>query len=49
MQCGRPLEVVPDRLASPVMEAAHAAANRGDIFLTAIKRVLDKEEPEYRS
>jgi ribulose-5-phosphate 4-epimerase/fuculose-1-phosphate aldolase len=49
MQSGRPLELVPDRLASPVMEATLAAANRGEIFLTAIKRVLDKEEPDYRS
>ena len=44
-----PLEVVPDRLARPVMEATRADANHGDIFLTAIKRVLDKEEPDYRS
>jgi hypothetical protein len=31
------------------MEAVHSVANYGDVFLTAIKRVLDKEEPDYRS
>jgi ribulose-5-phosphate 4-epimerase/fuculose-1-phosphate aldolase len=49
MQGGRPLEEVPDRLARPVMEGICADTNHGNIFLTAIKRVLDKEEPEYRS
>ena len=49
MQSGQPLEIVPERLARPVMEATRAAANHGDILLTAIKRVLDKEEPEYRA
>jgi ribulose-5-phosphate 4-epimerase/fuculose-1-phosphate aldolase len=49
MQSGQPLEIVPDRLARPVMEATQADGNRGEIFLTAIKRVLDKEEPDYRS
>jgi ribulose-5-phosphate 4-epimerase/fuculose-1-phosphate aldolase len=49
MQSGRPLEEVPDRLARPVMEAICVDASHGNIFLTAIKRVLDKEEPEYRS
>jgi len=49
MQSGQPLEIVPERLSRPVMEATRSDANHGDIFLTAIKRVLDKEEPEYRS
>lgn len=49
MQSGQPLQAVPDRLARPVMEATLADANHGDVFLTAIKRVLDKEEPDYRS
>ena len=31
------------------MEAVHSVANYGDVFLAAIKRVLDKEEPDYRS
>jgi hypothetical protein len=31
------------------MEAICVDASHGNIFLTAIKRVLDKEEPEYRS
>jgi ribulose-5-phosphate 4-epimerase/fuculose-1-phosphate aldolase len=49
MHSGQPLEIVPVRLARPVMETTRSDANHGDIFLTAIKRVLDKEEPEYRS
>jgi ribulose-5-phosphate 4-epimerase/fuculose-1-phosphate aldolase len=49
MQSGQPLNSVEDRLAHPVMEAVHSVANYGDVFLTAIKRVLDKEEPGYRS
>jgi ribulose-5-phosphate 4-epimerase/fuculose-1-phosphate aldolase len=49
MQNGQPLEEVPDHLARPVMEAICADASHGEIFLTTIKRVLDKEEPEYRS
>lgn len=49
MQSGQPLQVVPDRLARPVKEATLADAGHGDIFLTAIKRVLDKEEPDYRT
>ena len=49
MQSGRPLEEVPDRLARPVMEAICADTGHGDIFLTAKKRVLDRQEPEYRS
>lgn len=49
MQSGQPLEVVPDRMARPVMEAVRGAHGYGGVFLTAIKRVLDKEEPEYRS
>jgi ribulose-5-phosphate 4-epimerase/fuculose-1-phosphate aldolase len=49
MQSGRPLAEVADRLARPVMEATLADANHGEIFLTAIKRVLDKEEPGYRT
>ena len=49
MQSGQPLDPVPDRLARPVMEAVHSVHAYGDIFLTAIKRVLDKEEPDYRS
>jgi hypothetical protein len=46
---GQPLEDVPDHLARPVMEAICAGASHGEIFLPAIKRVLDNEEPEYRS
>jgi ribulose-5-phosphate 4-epimerase/fuculose-1-phosphate aldolase len=49
MQSGQPLNPVEDRLARPVMEAVHSVANYGDVFLAAIKRVLDKEEPDYRS
>jgi ribulose-5-phosphate 4-epimerase/fuculose-1-phosphate aldolase len=49
MHSGQPLEEVPDHLARPVREAICADANHGDIFLTAIKRVLDRQEPEYRS
>jgi ribulose-5-phosphate 4-epimerase/fuculose-1-phosphate aldolase len=49
MQSGRPLEEVPDRLARSVKEAIRADAGHGDIFLAAIKRVLDREEPDYRS
>src|SRR5215475_4122422 len=49
MQSGQPLEIVPEQLSSPVMEATRASVNHGDIVLTAIKRVLDKEDPEYRS
>jgi ribulose-5-phosphate 4-epimerase/fuculose-1-phosphate aldolase len=49
MQSGRPLEEVPDRLARPVMEAICVDASHGNIFLTAIKRVIDRAEPEYRS
>ena len=48
MQSGQPLDPVPDRLARPVMEAVHSVHAYGDTFLTAIKRVLDKEEPDYR-
>jgi ribulose-5-phosphate 4-epimerase/fuculose-1-phosphate aldolase len=48
MQSGQPLEEVPDRLARPVREAIQADTSHGDIFLTAIKRVLDKQEPDYR-
>jgi ribulose-5-phosphate 4-epimerase/fuculose-1-phosphate aldolase len=48
MQSGQPLDPVLDRMARPVMEA-HSVSNHGDIFLTAIKRVLDNEEPAYRS
>lgn len=48
MQSGQPLDPVPDRLARPVMEAVHSVHAYGDTFLTAIKRVLDKEEPDYK-
>ena len=48
MQSGQPLDPVPDRLARPVMEAVHSLHAYGETFLTAIKRVLDKEEPDYR-
>lgn len=48
MQSGQPMAPVPDRLARPVMEAVHSAHAYGDTFLAAIKRVLDKEEPDYR-
>ena len=49
MQSNQPLEEVSDSLARPVREAIQADANHGDIFLTAIKRVLDRQEPDYRS
>jgi ribulose-5-phosphate 4-epimerase/fuculose-1-phosphate aldolase len=49
MQSGQPLEIVPGPMARPVREAIQSDAAHGDIFLTAIKRVLDKEEPDYRS
>ena len=50
MQSGQPLQI-PWKTAwpAPCMEAIHSVANHGDVFLTAIKRVLDKEEPDYRS
>ena len=48
MQSGQPLDPVSDTLARPVMEAVHSAHAYGETFLTAIKRVLDKEEPDYR-
>jgi len=31
-----------------VMEAVHSLNGYGETFLTAIKRVLDKQEPDYR-
>ena len=31
------------------MKARHSTITYGGAFLSAIKRVLDKEEPEYRS
>lgn len=49
MQAGRPLVEVPERLGRSVMEATLADANHGETFLNAIKRVLDKEEPDYRT
>ena len=49
MQSGQPLAEVSDQLARPVREAILADTTHGDIFLTAIKRVLDRQEPEYRS
>lgn len=49
MQSNQPLEIVPDKLARPVREAIQKDAHHGDIFLTAIKRVLDKEEPGWRA
>jgi ribulose-5-phosphate 4-epimerase/fuculose-1-phosphate aldolase len=49
MQSGQPLDPVPDRLARPVKEAVQGAQNYGGAFLAAIKRALDKEEPEYRT
>ncbi len=49
MQSGQPLAPVPGRLARPVMEAVHAVHAYGNTFLSAIKRVLDKEEPDYRT
>lgn len=48
MQSGQPLDPVPDSRARPVMEAVHSLHAYGETFLTAIKRVLDKEEPDYR-
>jgi hypothetical protein len=47
MQANQPLEIVSDDLARPVREAIQNDANHGNTFLTAIKRVLDKEEPGY--
>jgi hypothetical protein len=38
----------PDSRARPVMEAVHSLHAYGETLLTAIKRVLDKEEPDYR-
>jgi len=49
MQSGQPLQPVSDRLARPVMEAVQSGRAYADTFLAAIKRVLDKEEPDYRS
>ncbi len=49
MQSGRPLEEVPDGTAATVVEATLSDVKHGDVFLTAIKRVLDKEEPDYRT
>ena len=49
MQSNQPLEIVSDDLARPVREAIQEDANHGTTFLTAIKRVLDKEEPGYRA
>jgi ribulose-5-phosphate 4-epimerase/fuculose-1-phosphate aldolase len=48
MQAGQPLAPVSDKLARPVMEAVHSVHSYGGTFLNAIKRVLDKEEPDYR-
>jgi ribulose-5-phosphate 4-epimerase/fuculose-1-phosphate aldolase len=48
MQSGQPLAPVADRLARPVMEAVHSVHAYGGTFLNAIKRVLDREEPDYR-
>jgi ribulose-5-phosphate 4-epimerase/fuculose-1-phosphate aldolase len=48
MQSGQALAPVPDHLARPVMEAVQSVHAYGDTFLTAIKRILDKEEPDYR-
>ena len=48
MQSGQPLAQVSPQLARPVMEAVHSAHAYGSVFLNAIKRVLDKEEPEYK-
>ena len=49
MQSGQPLAVVSDSQARPVMEAVHSLHAYGDNFLAAIKRVLDKEGPDYRN
>ena len=48
MQSGQALAPVSDHLARPVMEAVQSVHAYGDTFLTAIKRILDKEEPDYR-
>jgi ribulose-5-phosphate 4-epimerase/fuculose-1-phosphate aldolase len=48
MQSGQPLDLVPDSRARPVMEVVHSLHAYGETFLTAIKRVLDKEESDYR-
>ncbi|MBX6321035.1 MAG: aldolase [Rhodospirillaceae bacterium] len=49
MQSGQPLAPVEDRLARPVMEAVRSVHAYGNTFLAAIKRVLDREEPDYRA
>jgi ribulose-5-phosphate 4-epimerase/fuculose-1-phosphate aldolase len=49
MQTHQPLEEVSDNLARPVRQAIQADLSHGDIFLTAIKRALDRQEPDYRS
>jgi ribulose-5-phosphate 4-epimerase/fuculose-1-phosphate aldolase len=49
MQSGRPLALVPDAVARPVMEAVHGIHAYGPVFLSAIKRVLDKEAPDYKT
>ncbi len=49
MQSGQPLAPVGDHLARPVMEAVRSVHAYGNTFLAAIKRVLDREEPDYRA
>jgi ribulose-5-phosphate 4-epimerase/fuculose-1-phosphate aldolase len=49
MQANQPLEEVSDSLARPVRQAIQADLSHGDVFLSAIKRVLDRQEPDYRS
>jgi ribulose-5-phosphate 4-epimerase/fuculose-1-phosphate aldolase len=48
MQSGQPLARVPDASARSVMEAVHSSNAYGDALLSAIKRVLDREDPDYR-
>lgn len=48
MQSGLPLAPVSDIIARGVMEDFQSVVAYGDLFLTAIKRVLDVEEPGYR-
>lgn len=48
MHSGQPLSPVSDSLARPVMKARQSLSY-GGALLSAIKRVLDQEEPRYRS
>ncbi len=52
MSTGRPLRVVPDAIVSHMVEQMKASENVGqhsriDLHFTALKRVLDRREPDY--